>query len=87
MECTNVHMDACSLIHMFELPQPPGALSHTNPPSQVQVSAISPMRFRSGTSSDLVRLGMMVLVFVMVIYYLLEELDLCRASGLDRYKV
>ena len=25
---------------------------------------------------------MMVLVFVMVIYYMLEELDLCRATGM-----
>lgn len=25
---------------------------------------------------------MMVLVFVMVIYYMLEELDLCRSTGM-----
>ena len=54
--------------------------------AQVDVSAISPMDFRSGDSNDLTRLGMLVLVFIMVIYYALEELDLCRATGLDRYK-
>jgi len=37
---------------------------------------------KTGNSSDIARLAMMVLVFVMVIYYMLEELDLCRATGM-----
>jgi hypothetical protein len=45
------------------------------------------MRFRTGGSNDLLRLGATIVVYVMVIYYVIEELDLCRATGIDRYKV
>lgn len=49
---------------------------------QVVVSAISPM----DDTNDFTRLSMLILVFVMVIYYAIEELDLCRATGMERYK-
>ena len=57
------------------------------PVPKVEVFAISPMRVRSGTAGELMRLTMLILVFVMVLYYIIEELDACRALGADRYKV
>jgi len=61
-------------------------VSSQAPVVTVDASGISPMRFGRGSSNEVTRLAMMVLCFVLVIYYVIEELDKCRDSGVDHFK-